>query len=59
METMVILNDYVVNFDACVAMMDDDLREEIHNEIAPCTDQEFLDEYVKRHETKFGEPFQI
>ena len=59
MENMVILNDCEVNFDACVAMMDDDLREEIHNEIAPCTNQEFIDKYAKRHEVKYGESFQI
>ena len=59
MENMVILDGREVYFDACVALMDDDLREEIHNEFAPCTNQEFLDEYSKRHETKFGEPFQI
>ena len=59
MKNMVMLNDCEVNFDACVAMMDDDLREEIHSEIAPCTDQEFIDEYAKRHEAKFDEPFQI
>ena len=46
-------------YDAAVNMMDDELREEIHRELAPCTDEEFLTEYCKRHEEKFGEEFAI
>lgn len=55
----VILNNEEVNFDACVSMMDDEIREAIHAELVPCTDQEFLDAYVDRHYEKYGEPFQI
>ena len=44
---------------AAVNLMDDDLREEIHMELTPCTDEEFLREYEKRHLEKFGEEFQI
>ena len=44
-----------INYDVAESMMDDELRETIHRELAPCTDQEFFDEYVKRHEEKFGE----
>ncbi len=41
-------------------MMDDDLREELHREMAPCTNQEFYDAYVKAHAAKYnGEKFQI
>lgn len=57
---------YVVNedgkairYDVAVEMMDDELREEIHSEISPCTDQEFFDEYVRRHREKFGEEFTV
>lgn len=46
-------------FDAAVNLMDDDLREEIHNDLAPCTEEEFLREYEKRHLEKYGEEFQI
>ena len=31
-------------FDAAVMLMDDEIREAIHAEIAPCTEEEFLDE---------------
>jgi hypothetical protein len=53
------LNEEIVDFDACVMLMDDELREEIHRDLAPCTDQEFLNEYVKRHQEKYNKDFQI
>lgn len=49
-----------VDYAAAVEMMDDDLREELHREMAPCTNQEFYDAYVKAHAAKYnGEKFQI
>lgn len=50
----VMLNNTEVYFDACVALMDDDIREELARELAPCTEQEFLDAYIERHAAKFG-----
>lgn len=55
----VILNNEEVNFDACINLMDDEIREAIHAELAPCTEQEFLDAYVDRHYDKYGEQFKI
>ena len=52
-------NGYEVEFDACAILMDDEIREELHMALAPCTEQEFLDAYVERHAEKFGEEFQI
>jgi hypothetical protein len=49
----------MVDFDAVVNLMDDEIREEIHREFAPCTAQEFVDEYIKRHRQKFGEEFTV
>lgn len=46
-------------FDAAVQLMDDELREQIHAELAPCTDEEFLREYERRHLEKFGVRFVI
>ena len=37
-----------VSWDAIVALMDDDTREEVHRAIAPCSEMEFLKEYLKR-----------
>lgn len=53
------LNNEAVDFEVAVNLMDDALREEVHADLAPCTEQEFLDEYVKRHEAKYGEEFKI
>lgn len=44
-----------INYDAAVMLMDDDLREELHHKLAPCTDQEFFTAYEKAHQKKFGE----
>lgn len=56
-----VVNEYgvEVDFEVAVMYMDDEIREEIHNEIAPCTDQEFFDEYAKRHEEKFAEEWEM
>lgn len=58
--TKVKLNGSEYDFDACVNMMDDDIREELHMEMAgECTEQEFLDAYCERHYEKYHEDFQI
>ena len=56
-----VVNEYgvEVDFEVAVMYMDDEIREEIHNELAPCTDQEFFDEYAKRHAEKFGEEWEF
>lgn len=46
-------------YESAVALMDDDIREAVHADLAPCTEEEFLAEYMKRHEEKFGSPFAI
>ena len=43
-----------VNFEAAAELMDDELREELHQELAPCTAQEFFDAYAKAYAEKFG-----
>lgn len=35
-------------WDAIVTYMNDDVREDVHFDLAPCSEEEFLDEYVKR-----------
>ena len=42
-------------FETISYMMDDDLREELHSRLAPCTEQEFMTAYCEAHEKKFGE----
>ena len=52
-----VINEYgkEIDFDAAVNLMDDDIREQLHDELAPCTPQVFFDAYVSAHEKKFGE----
>ena len=53
------LNGSTADFNTCVALMDDDLREEISVDLAPCTKQEFINEYCKIHFAKYGIEFEI
>ena len=57
----VVENEYGVTlyYNVAVSLMDDDLRNEVASDIAPCTAQEFFDEYCKRHKEKFGEEFEL
>ena len=44
-----------VDFEAATQLMDDELREKLHMELAPCTEQEFFEAYAKAHTEKFNE----
>lgn len=55
----VMLNGSEIDFAVAVNLMDDEIREELHAELSPCDDQEFLDAYVERHAEKYGEDFQV
>ena len=46
-------------YSAAVNLMDDEIREELHRELAPCSDEEFLEAYMEAHERKYGIPFVI
>jgi hypothetical protein len=52
-------NGTEINFDAAVTLMDDDIREDLSMELAPCTDQEFFSAYEARHEAKYGEEWEL
>lgn len=54
-------NEIIINgfYEAAVNLMDDEIREELHRELAPCSDLEFLEEYMKRHKEKYNEDFEI
>lgn len=55
MKMVINMNGTEINYDVAVAMMDDEIREELHRELAPCTDQEFFSAYEKAHADKYGE----
>lgn len=44
-----------IDYEVSVTMMDDEVRENLHNEIAPCTEQKFFDAYAAAHKEQFGE----
>ena len=39
--------------------MDDELREHLHGELAPCEAQDFLDRDLEDHRAKYGEDFVV
>lgn len=53
------MNGNEVDFEAAVELMDDEIREELHAKLAPCTEQEFFTAYEIAHSEKYGEAFQI
>lgn len=55
-----VVNEYgiEINYNIAVCMMDDDLREELHRKISPCSDQEFFDAYASAHLQRFGEEWE-
>ena len=58
---MTVKNNYGVEIEwnTAVNLMDDDLREELSADLAPCTEQEFFEAYAKAHENKFGEAWEL
>lgn len=53
-----------VDFEIAVNMMDDEIREQLHEELVmqsdeDCTEQKFFDEYCKAHEEKYGEEWEL
>lgn len=56
-----VVNEYgiEINYNIAVSLMDEEIREELHNEIAPCTDQAFFDAYASKHLEKFGEEWEL
>lgn len=52
-------NGEEIDFEVAVSLMDDEIREDLNRELAPCTEQEFFKAYEKAHEEKYGEEFQI
>lgn len=48
-----------VFFETATDLMDDEIRESVHADLAPCTEQEFFTEYCERHFAKYGEDFTV
>ncbi len=58
-DKIVKLDGMDISYRAAEMLMDDDIREELHREMAPCSEEEFLVAYCKAHEAKFGEKFRV
>lgn len=58
---MMVTNQYgvEVNFDVAMNLMDDSIRESVHDNLAPCTEQEFFNCYCAIHNDIFGEEFEL
>lgn len=46
-----------INWDVIAENMDDDTREYLHSQLAPCSDYIFLEAYLIAHHIKFNEDF--
>lgn len=58
---MTVKNEYgvAINFHVAINLMNEELLEQIHSELEFDTEQEFFDEYAKRHEETFGEEWEL
>lgn len=54
---MMVYNMYgtMIDYDYAVEMMDDDIREKLHRELVPCSEQDFFTAYESEHILKYGE----
>ncbi len=52
-------NGKKIDYEVAVTSMDDGIRENLHSELAPCTEQEFFARYEQEHELKFGEEWEF
>lgn len=56
----VFVNGEPSDYDKAFAQMDDEIREDVHLEMAVVyTAQQFIDAYCGRHKIKFGKAFQV
>ena len=53
------MNGTEINYEAAVELMDDEIRESLHFELAPCTEQEFFTAYENAHAEKYGEEWEL
>lgn len=48
-----------IDFESAVALMDDDIRDELVEELEPFTEQRFFNAYLEQHYADYGEEFTI
>jgi len=53
------MNGTEIDFGSAVELMDDEIREQLHDDMAPCSEQEFFTAYEKAHLAKFGKEWEL
>lgn len=48
-----------IDYELAVHFMDDEIREKLHNELAPCTEQHFFTAYATAHKETFDEEWEL
>ena len=48
-----------IDFEVAANYMDDEIREYLHNSIAPCSEQYFFNQYAAEHEIRFNETWEL
>ena len=51
--------DIEIEYDVAVQLMDDDLREYLHGELAPCSCQELFKMYAIVHKAVYGKVWEL
>ena len=57
--TKVLLNSVLIDMDVVINLMDDEIRESLHDLGIYEDEQSFLDAYLQAHKSKFNENFTI
>lgn len=52
-------NGVEIDFQVAVRYMDNELREELHLGMEPCSYQDFFNAYCAAHEDRFGETWEL
>lgn len=52
-------NGAEIDYEAAVNLMDDAIREKLHMELAPCTEQEFFHAYEIAYAEEYGEEWEL
>ena len=59
MKNVINMNGTEIWYEQAVEFMDNEIREELHNKLSPCSDQVFFTEYEKAHKEKFSEEWEL
>ena len=56
-----VINDAgaLIDFDAAVNLMDADIARELHDSMAPCTEQDYFTAYESAHLAKYGAAWEL